>query len=237
MRSLFAVITVNRKRRETLENLGDDAANDSNFTNYPYLWQAFMYNSIKHQKMKTNTVLLVLIFLILCGTLFLSFTNFKQVQLLRQENTCLWMKLDSVQQVCNKKAVKQASIAPKSTSTGSAFLDFLISEGERISENEAKERSKQKVTVSSKYRLEDRYVSYKVYDPDFIGQQAGEVVLNISVDYSGDVISAKLKSATGVTNEDVIEACKKAALKTSFNYDKNSRSTQTGTITYIFTSK
>lgn len=187
--------------------------------------------------MKTNTVLLVLIFLILCGTLFLSFTNFKQVQLLRQENTCLWMKLDSVRQVCNKKAVKQASTAPKSTSTGSAFLDFLISEGERISENEAKERSKQKVTVSSKYRLEDRYVSFMVCDPDFIGQQAGEVVLNIGVDYSGDVISAKLKSATGVTNEDVIEACKKAALKTSFNYDKNSRSTQTGTITYIFTSK
>ncbi len=187
--------------------------------------------------MKTNTVLLVLIFLILCGTLFLSFTNFKQVQLLRQENTCLWMKLDSVQQVCNKKAVRQASTAHKSTSTGSAFLGFLISEGERISENEAKERSKQKVTVSSKYRLEDRYVSFMVCDPDFIGQQAGEVVLNISVDYSGDVISAKLKSATGVTNEDVIEACKKAALKTSFNYDKNSRSTQTGTITYIFTSK
>ena len=187
--------------------------------------------------MKANTILLIIVSILLCGTLTLSYTNFKQIQLLRQENTCLWMKLDSVQQVCNKKAAKTSSTAPKSTSTGSAFLDFLISEGERISNDEAKERAKQKVTVSSKYRLEDRYVSYKVYDPDLIGNEAGEVVLNISVDYSGDVISAKLKSATGITNEDVIEACKKAALKTSFNYDKNSRSTQTGTITYIFTSK
>lgn len=120
-----------------------------------------MFNRLTTATMKTNTVLLVLIFLLLCGTLFLSFTNFKQVQLLRQENTCLWMKLDSVQQVCNKKAAKQASAAPKSTSTGSAFLDFLISEGEK-SEKAEKERARQKVTVSSKYRLEDRYVSYKV---------------------------------------------------------------------------
>lgn len=196
-----------------------------------------MFNRLTTATMKTNTVLLVLIFLLLCGTLFLSFTNLKQVQLLRQENTCLWMKLDSVQQVCNKKAAKTSSTAPKSTSTGSAFLDFLISEGEKSEKEAEKERARQKVTVSSKYRLEDRYVSYKVYDPDFIGNEAGEVVLNISVDYSGDVTSAKLKSATGITDEDVIEACKKAALKTSFNYDKNSRSTQAGTITYIFKSK
>lgn len=147
-----------------------------------------MFNRLTTATMKTNTVLLVLIFLLLCGTLYLSFTNLKQVQLLRQENTCLWMKLDSVQQVCNKKAAKPASTAPKSTSTGSAFLDFLICEGKKSAEEEAKER-------------------------------------------------AKLKSATGITDEDVIEACKKAALKTSFNYDKNSRSTQTGSITYIFTSK
>ena len=196
-----------------------------------------MFNRLTTATMKTNTVLLVLIILLLCGTLFLSFTNLKQVQLLRQENTCLWMKLDSVQQVCNKKAAKPASAAPKSPSTGSAFLDFLISEGEKSEKEAEKERARQKVTVSSKYRLEDRYVSYKVYDPDFIGQQAGEVILDITVKRSGAVSSAKLKSATGITDEDVIEACKKAALKTSFNYDRNDQDTQSGTITYIFKSK
>ena len=83
------------------------------------------------------------------------------------------------------------------------------------------------------------YVSYKVTEPEFIGDQVGEVVLTILVDYSGDVKSAKLQNATGVTNEDVIEACKKAALKTNFNYnsDIGYDTKQSGTITYIFSAK
>ena len=190
--------------------------------------------------MKGNTVLLVLIAIMLCGTLFLSYTNFQQIQVLRQENTNLWMKVDSVQQICSKKPVKQsAAPAAKPTSTGSAFLDYLIQLGEESEKETASERAKQKVVVSTKYRLEDRYVSYKVHEPEFIGDQAGEVVLNISVDYSGDVKSAKLQSAIGITDEEVIEACKKAALKTSFNYnsDIGYDTKQSGTITYIFTAK
>ena len=190
--------------------------------------------------MKGKTVLLVLIAIMLCGTLFLSYTNFQQIQVLRQENTNLWMKVDSVQQICSKKPVKQsAAPAAKPTSTGSAFLDYLIQLGEESEKETARERAKQKVVVSTKYRLEDRYVSYKVHEPEFIGDQAGEVVLNISVDYSGDVKSAKLQSAIGITDEEVIEACKKAALKTSFNYnsDIGYDTKQSGTITYIFTAK
>ena len=65
------------------------------------------------------------------------------------------------------------------------------------------------------------------------------VVLTILVDYSGDVKSAKLQSATGVANEEVIEACKKAALKTNFNYnsDIGYDTKQSDTITYIFSAK
>lgn len=190
--------------------------------------------------MKGNTVLLVLITILLCGNLFLSYTNFQQIQMLRQENTNLWVKVDSVQQICSKKPVKQsAAPAAKPATTGSAFLDFLIQIGEEEAKEAARERAKQKVIVSTKYRLEDRYVSYKVQEPELIGDQVGEVVLNISVDYSGDVKSAKLHSATGITNEEVIEACKKAALKTSFNYnsDIGYNTKQSGTITYVFTAK
>ena len=39
--------------------------------------------------MKGNTVLLALVAILLCGTLFLSYTNFQQIQVLRQENTNL----------------------------------------------------------------------------------------------------------------------------------------------------
>jgi hypothetical protein len=162
----------------------------------------------------------------------------QQIQLLRQENSTLWVKLDSVQQIVNKKPVKQKA-APATQSTGSPFLDLLIQMGEE-SEREAAARAKQKVTVSSKYRLEDRYVEYGgIENPDYIGVQAGEVVLNIYVDRYGKVKSAKLQSATGITDEEVIEACKKAALQTDFssNTELGYEEKQIGTITYIFTAK
>ena len=126
--------------------------------------------------MKGNTVLLILMFILLCGSLFLSYTNFRQIQVLRQENT------------------------------GLSFLDLLIRMGEEEVREVARERAEQEVVVTTKYRLEDRYVSYKVKEPEFIGNQVGEVVLNISVDYSGEVKSAKLRSAAGITDEELIEA-------------------------------
>ena len=194
---------------------------------------------VKLTIMKGNTALLVLILIALCGTLFLSYTNFQQLQLLRQENTNLWIKLDSVQRISSKKPVAQKAAPAAKKSTGSAFLDFLIELDEESQREAAAARAKQKVVVTTKYRLEDRYVSYKVQEPELIGDQPGEIVLNILVDYSGDVKSAKLQSATGITNEEVIEACKKAALKTGFNYDsdKGYSDKQSGTITYTFTSK
>ena len=194
---------------------------------------------VKLTIMKGNTALLVLILIALCGTLFLSYTNFQQLQLLRQENTNLWIKLDSVQRISSKKPVAQKAAPAAKKSTGSAFLDFLIELDEESQREAAAARAKQKVVVSTKYRLEDRYVSYKVLEPELIGDQPGEIILNILVDYSGDVKSAKLQSVTGITNEEVIEACKKAALKTSFNYDSDRgySDKQSGTITYTFTSK
>ena len=194
---------------------------------------------VKLTIMKGNTALLVLILIALCGTMFLSYTNFQQLQLLRQENTNLWIKLDSVQRISSKKPVAQKAAPAAKKSTGSAFLDFLIELDEESQREAAAARAKQKVVVSTKYRLEDRYVSYKVQEPELIGDQPGEIVLNILVDYSGDVKSAKLQSVTGINNEEVIEACKKAALKTGFNYDsdKGYSDKQSGTITYTFTSK
>ena len=190
--------------------------------------------------MKGNTALLIIILVSLAASLYMSYSNLQQVHMLRQENSMLWEKLDSVQQIVNKKPVKQKAAPAATQSTGSPFLDFLIQMGEESEREAAKERAKQKVTLSSKYRLEDRYVGYGgVVDPEILGNEAGEVVLDIYVDYSGDVKSAKLKSATGITNEDVIEACKKAALKTSFNsnLDMDMGEKQAGTITYTFTAK
>lgn len=189
--------------------------------------------------MKGNTVLLILIFLLLCGTLYLSYTNFQYIQILRLENTNLWVKIGSVQQICNNQPQKQrAATVPAPQITENALLRYLIKSGKDEAKAATGERTEQKMAVSSKYRLEDRYVMNKVQEPEISGNQQGEVVLNISVDWTGDVKSAKLQSATGITNEDVIEACKKAALKTRFNYNLDLHDIrQSGTITYIFSAK
>lgn len=190
--------------------------------------------------MKANTALLIIILVAIGCCLYMSYSNLEQVHLLRQENIMLWEKLDSVQQIVNKQHVKQKTAQDATRSTGRPVLDFLIHLGEESEREAAAARAKQKVTVSSKYRLEDRYVGYTgVVEPDLLGTEAGEVVLDIYVDFSGDVKSAKLNSADGITNEDVIEACKKAALKTQFNsnLDMGVGERQSGTIVYIFTAK
>ena len=208
-----------------------------------------MFNLQMLDNMKGNTLLLAAIAALLCGSLYLSYMNFQQMQQLRQENTDMLMKIDSLQQVFAKAPQVQpaAPVAPaqapalapavKQKTTGSAFLDFLLELDEESEKEIAAEKAKQKVEVTTKYRLEDRYVTYKVHEPEIIGNQAGEVLLNILVDKGGSVKSAKLKSATGITDEEVIEACKKAALQTNFNSNYDHSDNRPGTITYIFTAK
>lgn len=185
--------------------------------------------------MKGNTVLLILIFLLLCATLYLSYTNFQYIQILRMENADLWVKIDSVQQICSNQPQMQRAATQPATHT---FLEDLLKSRKDEAKAATVEKTEQKIVVSSKYRLEDRYVKYEMQEPEISGNQQGEVVLNISVDWTGDVKSAKLHSATGITDEDVIEACKKAALKTRFNYNLDLHDIrQSGTITYIFSAE
>ena len=91
--------------------------------------------------MKGNTVLLIIILLAVGGSLYLSYSNMQQIQLLRQENSTLWVKHDSVQQIVNKKPVKQKA-APAPQSTGSTFLDLLIQMGEESAKEAAAERNR-----------------------------------------------------------------------------------------------
>lgn len=196
--------------------------------------------------MNGNTVVRILIAILLCGALGFSYTNYQQIQELRQENRYLAVLIDSVLQVSGNPSAGRADgnvgadgTVGKQGSTGSELLDFFIKMDEKFARDEARDEAKRKVAVSTKYRLEDRYVIVEVRKPEIVGDQAGEVVLDILVDIYGDVKSAKLKSADGITNDDVIEACKKAALRTAFNtnMDLGYKSRQSGTITYIFTAK
>lgn len=146
--------------------------------------------------------------------------------------------------VAAKQEMKSAAAKPdeKPAPTGVvSFINELVGDAQeeyraakKANENAPKKAVVSRLKVKSSYRMEDRYVGYKVYEPQELGSAEGIVKLDITIDFSGDVKSAKLNSASTITDEEVIEACKKAALKTDFNINLDAPKLQQGTITYTF---
>lgn len=145
--------------------------------------------------------------------------------------------------VTAKQETKSAAAQPdeKPAPTGVvSFINELVGDAQeeyraakKANENAPKKAVTPRLKVKSSYRMEDRY-SYGVDDPQELGNAEGIVKLDITIDKYGDVKSAKLNSASTITDEEVIEACKKAALKTRFNYNYDAPKLQQGTITYTF---
>lgn len=146
--------------------------------------------------------------------------------------------------VTAKQETKSAAAQPdeKPAPTGVvSFINELVGDAQeeyraakKANQNAPKKAVIPRLKVKSSYRMEDRYVGYKVHEPQELGSAEGIVKLDITIDFSGDVKSAKLNSASTITDEEVIEACKKAALKTDFNLNLDAPKIQQGTITYEF---
>ncbi len=146
--------------------------------------------------------------------------------------------------VAAKQETKSAAAKPdeKTAPTGVvSFINELVGDAQeeyraakKANENAPKKAVVPRLKVKSSYRMEDRYVGYKVYEPQELGSAEGIVKLDITIDIYGQVKSAKLNSASTITDEEVIEACKKAALKTMFNLNSDAPKLQQGTITYTF---
>lgn len=201
-----------------------------------------------------NGKLLQVLTLLLCLSFgYFTFKNYDDVKELRDENAFLRDTIDSL--LCQpatasikedigkpeeKSAAAQPDVKPAPTGVVS-FINELVSDAQeeyraakKTNENAPKKAVVPRLKVKSSYRMEDRYVGYKVYEPQELGNAEGIVKLDITINYSGDVNSAKLNSASTITDEEVIEACKKAALKTDFNINLDAPKLQQGTITYTF---
>lgn len=145
--------------------------------------------------------------------------------------------------VTAKQVTKSDAVQPdeKPAPTGVvSFINELVGDAQeeyraakKANENAPKKAVVPRLKVKSSYRMEDRY-SYGVDDPQELGNAEGIVKLDITIDIYGQVKSAKLNSASTITDEEVIEACKKAALKTMFNLNSDAPKLQQGTITYTF---
>lgn len=146
--------------------------------------------------------------------------------------------------VAAKQETKSSAAKPdeKPALTGVvSFINELVDDAQeeyraakKANENAPKKAVVTRLKVKSSYRMEDRYVGYKVYEPQELGSTEGIVKLDITIDIYGQVKSAKLNSASTITDEEVIEACKKAALQTDFNLNLDAPKLQQGTITYTF---
>ena len=200
-----------------------------------------------------NGKLLQVLTLLLCLSFgYFTFKNYEDIKELRNENAFLRDTIDSllcqpatasIKEDIGKPEKKSAAAQPdeKPAPTGVvSFINELVGDAQeeyraakKANQNAPKKAVVPILKVKSSYRMEDRY-SYGVYDPEELGNAEGIVKLDITISTIGQVNSAKLNSASTITDEEVIEACKKAALKTDFNLNLDAPKLQQGTITYTF---
>jgi len=191
--------------------------------------------------MKGTTLLQALTLIICAGLLYNGYKTEKEFDRLHMENELLWKKLDSLQNspvsYSGTSSVRQAP----AKSSASSLLDEIFSDIQKEYQTSKKESAKKaagaKIVVETSYRIEDRYVSYKVSEPDIMSSAPGVVVVDMTVDGLGNVKKTQVNSATTISDENVIDACRKAALKTDFNYISSAPENQSGTITYTFKKK
>lgn len=85
-------------------------------------------------------------------------------------------------------------------------------------------------------RLQGRSVKGNLPLPTYTEENAGKVVVRIIVDQSGNVINATPGApGTTVSDKNLWNAAKEAALKAKFSQSSTAPAAQEGTITYIFT--
>ena len=93
-----------------------------------------------------------------------------------------------------------------------------------------------RVSVAAKVKVEDRYVEKTVLPQVSTGPE-GTVVVNVTIDPGGSVSGAKIGSGSTIKDEEILDKCKEAALKSKFNINVYVGSKHPGTITYTFTAK
>lgn len=93
------------------------------------------------------------------------------------------------------------------------------------------------VSVSAKVKVEDRYVQGTTVLPKVKTGPVGVVIVGVVMDHGGYVTSARIQSGSTISDEDVLDACKEAALKTNFSINTEVSAKHPATITYSFTAK
>lgn len=194
---------------------------------------------IKLIDMDANKILLIIVILLCGATGYFSYKTSQEVKELKTQAQVTEQKVDSLMLATAKIAKSTKTVVankqPKS------FWEALFSEIEEDEKAAAAEKkaqaAKAKVTVSTSYRLEDRYVIGKVELPEHLGAQGGQITVNVFVNQYGTVKKTSVADGATITDPEVIESVRKAALKTDFNSNYDAPELVEGTITYTFKKK
>lgn len=189
--------------------------------------------------MDANKILLIIVILLCGATGYYSYKTSQEVKELKTQAQLTEQKIDSLMLATAKIAKSTKSVSgnrqPKT------FWESLFSEIEADEKAAAQQRkaeaAKAKVTVSTSYRIEDRYVSGNIVLPDYLGAQDGQITVNVLVDQYGTVKKTSVAEGATISDPEVIESVRKAALKTGFNYNSDALELAEGTITYTFKKK
>ena len=121
-----------------------------------------------------------------------------------------------------QQSIKAGNQKTSASNTAAVSSDKKVTTGSR------------RVTVSAKVKVENRYVQRETYLPPVTKGLVGTVVINVSVDRVGIVGSVSVNRASTISDEEIIDMCKEAALRTRFAINPDVLDRSTGTITYTF---
>ena len=190
--------------------------------------------------MDTTSKVLLAIIILVCGvTGYYSYQTSLEVKEMKEQMQVAQLKIDSLMLATAK--IEKSAKAVSANKRPKSFWEVLASEYEANEKANAAKRkaeaAKEKVKVSATYRLEDRYVIGQVKLPDYLGSQSGLVMVNIIVNQFGTVTKTSVAEGATITDPEVIESARRAALKTDFNSNYDASKLAEGTITYTFKKK
>jgi len=111
-------------------------------------------------------------------------------------------------------------------------IPMPVSSTEGMTRDEVK-RTNFKGKSNIHYLLGNRY-HLQLPIPVYLAQGGGEVVVDITVNRNGEVLSANPRSSANIADPTVLAYAKQAAEKTLFNPDNGAPEKEHGTITYLF---
>ena len=189
--------------------------------------------------MDANRILLIIVILLCGATAYYTYKTSQEVKELKAQAQVTEQKVDSLMLATAKiaKSTKTVSGNRQPQSFWEALFSEIEADEKAAAQQRKAEAAKAKVTVSTSYRLEDRYVLGKVELPDHLGAQGGQITVSVSVNQFGTVKKTRIIDGATITDPEVIESVRKAALKTDFNSNYDAPELVEGTITYTFKKK